>query len=109
MAAISIDTSPLQLSTTYLPSSPSSGVLCSLLFLSSDGVIDFSRSVHLTLTRTDSLSYRLPFDLPSSGIYYFYAYNVEPDGFLLSGEVLPAVAHTFLEDGNGNSRSVYTV
>ncbi len=80
----------IRITISYSRFSFESGVLVSLI---SDGaspnVVNFTRSVTLTLDRNTSLDYVLPFEL-FPGSYRMFIYDIEQDGTLRNGVGYPA-------------------
>ena len=57
------------------------GALVILVFITESRDVDFTKSVFLALSRTESSNYTLPFNL-SLGQYKILAYDIEIDGTL---------------------------
>ena len=76
---------------------------CLLLLMSiSNGEVDFSRSMYLTLDRASSENYTLPSLLPS-GWYIISVYDIEESGTVHGPVAYPAVSETHYVMGSNQS------
>jgi len=83
----------------YNEHSDASGALLCFVFITENGVVDFTRSALLALDRNTSFNQTLPFDL-YPGHYGVYVYDIECDGTLSNGLQYPAVTDHFIVTGN---------
>ena len=78
----------MSLSVVYLDRSGARGVLCLLMYLTPNGIVDFSKSVFIVVRRYDHQP--LDFQIPNN-TYITLGYDVEDDGLIQQrGSLYPA-------------------
>ena len=91
----------LECQVSFCENSEAGGVLVSLLFITEDGNVDFSKSPLQALDRTQSSNHTIVLDF--DGVYTMLVYNLLHDGTLASGTSSPAMMDTFSVNGTNNA------